>query len=121
MANLVFGGLINDAWCRALLGRFSGCSASSLLVASFQFLRDKHADEHYGIIFIGTGLVYGVAFPWMCCKVKEGEYPPPNSLLGKGIPEERANLSWSASITSITSDVYGVDVRGHLHRAVQLV
>ena len=22
------------------------------------------------------GLVYGVGFSWMCCKVKEGEYPP---------------------------------------------
>ncbi len=87
VANSVFGGLINDVVPQVLLGRFFGMfRIVSLLVGIFfNFYGMGHADEHYGIIFIGTGLVYGVGVSWMCCKVKEGEYPPPEQLTsGKG-------------------------------------
>jgi MFS family permease len=35
------------------------------------------ASDHYIVIFVGIGLLYGIGFSIMCFKVKEGKYPPP--------------------------------------------
>lgn len=79
VANAVFFGLINDVVPKEVLGRFYGMfRAAGLIVAmAFNFWLFGEAEEHYSLIFIGIGIIYGFGFTVMCLKVKEGEYPPP--------------------------------------------
>ncbi|MFV0338935.1 MAG: MFS transporter [Chthoniobacterales bacterium] len=75
----VFGGLINDVVPKELLGRFFGLfRAVSLLDGIFfnYWLMGKVPD-HFTLILTIIGIFYGLAFTWVCLKVKEGEYPPP--------------------------------------------
>lgn len=79
VSNAVFGGLINDVVPHEVIGRFFGLFRAVSLLAGivFNYLIMGHAEEQYGWIFLGIGLLYGVGFPLMCLKVKEGAYPPP--------------------------------------------
>ena len=79
VANAVFYGLINDVVPSSLLGRFYGVFRAISLIASilFNYFIFGKAEEHFPIVFLGIGLVYGLSFTMMCLKVKEGEYPPP--------------------------------------------
>lgn len=71
--------LVNDVVPREVLGRFSMLFriVSTLAVAAFGFLLFPHAETHYSEIFLGAALLFGIAYPMMCWKVKEGPYPPP--------------------------------------------
>jgi len=82
VANSVFGGLVNDVVPPELLGRFFGLFRMVSLLAGilFNFWLMGNAEEHFVAIFACTGMLYGVGFSWMCCKVKEGDYPPPKPL-----------------------------------------
>lgn len=86
----VFGALINDVVPKELLGRFYGLfRAISLLDGIiFNYWIMGHVPTYYTLIFILVGTLYGVAFMWVCTRVKEGEYPPPPPIepvgLGRG-------------------------------------
>ena len=79
VANAVFYGLINDVVPSSLLGRFYGIFRAISLIASilFNYFIFGKAEEHFPLVFLGIGLVYGLSFTMMCLKVKEGEYAPP--------------------------------------------
>ncbi len=75
----VFGGLVNDVVPQCLLGRFYGLFRAVSLIDGMifnRFLIGK-VETHYTLILGLIGLGYGIAFMWVCLKVKEGEYPPP--------------------------------------------
>lgn len=79
VSNAVFGGLINDVVPHEVIGRFFGLFRAVSLLAGiiFNYLIMGHAEEQYGWIFLGVGLLYGVGFPLMCLNITEGKYPPP--------------------------------------------
>ncbi|XHR31127.1 MAG: MFS transporter [Chthoniobacteraceae bacterium] len=79
IVNAVFGGLINDVVPESMLGRFFGAFRAISLVAGilFSYWMMGKIESHSLVIFLGLGLLYGIAFSVMCLKVKEGEYPPP--------------------------------------------
>ncbi|MEI6491373.1 MAG: MFS transporter [Verrucomicrobiota bacterium] len=79
IAQAVFGGLINDVVPQEIIGRFFGFFRAISLVAAmvFNFWIIGHAEEYFGKIFIGLGLLYGIGFSLMCFMVREGDYPPP--------------------------------------------
>jgi len=80
VANAVFYGLINDVVPSSLLGRFYGVFRAISLIASilFNYYVFGKAEQHFPLVFLGIGLVYGLSFTMMCLKVKEGDYPPPS-------------------------------------------
>lgn len=75
----VFGGLINDVVPKELLGRFYGLFRAVSLIDGmiFNYWIMGKVPAHYTLIMLVVGVVYGVAFTWVCLKVKEGGYPPP--------------------------------------------
>ena len=75
----VFGGLINDVVPKELLGRFYGLFRAVSLIDGmiFNYWIMGKVPAHYTLILSVIGVVYGVAFTWVCLKVKEGDYPPP--------------------------------------------
>lgn len=79
VTNAVFYALINDVVPNALLGRFFGLFRAISLLAGiiFNLFLIKHAETNYVVAFVAIGILYGVGFMFMCFKVKEGEYPPP--------------------------------------------
>lgn len=83
----VFGALLNDVVPSTLLGRFYGLfRIISLLVGiGFNFWLLEKAESHAPMLFIGTGLIFGVGVVSMCLKVREGEYPAPPSSDGVGL------------------------------------
>ena len=78
----VFGGLINDVVPQKLLGRFYGLFRAISLIDGmiFNYWIMGHVPEHFTLIIISIGVFYGIAFTWVCLKVKEGDYPPPPPL-----------------------------------------
>lgn len=75
----IFGGLVNDVVPQCLLGRFYGLFRAVSLIDGMifnRFLIGK-VETHYTVILGLIGLGYGIAFMWVCLKVREGEYPPP--------------------------------------------
>lgn len=78
IANAVFGGLINDVVPGSLIGRFYGFFRAVSLVAGviFNYWIIGHAEEHFSLVFLGIGILYGAGFTLMCFAVKEGDYPP---------------------------------------------
>lgn len=85
----VFGGLINDTVPKPLLGRFYGLFRAIHLIDGmiFNFWIMGHVPQHFTVILCATGLFYGIAFMWMCYRVKEGSYPPPENsaaVVGRG-------------------------------------
>jgi MFS family permease len=82
----VFGALINDVVPRELLGRFYGLfRAISLMDAVvFNYWIMGLVPTHYTVIFVVLGGGYGILFMWVCLKVKEGEYPPPEPIEAVG-------------------------------------
>lgn len=75
----VFSGLINDVVPRAFLGRFYGLFRAVSLIDGMlvNFWIIGHVPTHFTVILISIGSFYGIAFLWVCFKVKEGDYPPP--------------------------------------------
>lgn len=75
----VFGGLINDVVPKPLLGRFYGLFRAVSLIDGivFNYWVMGKVPTHFTLILCIVGVFYGVAFLWVCFKVKEGEYPPP--------------------------------------------
>lgn len=75
----VFGGLINDVVPKQLLGRFFGLFRAISLIDGmiFNYFLIGKVESHYTLILGLIGIGYGVAFTWVCLKVKEDNYPPP--------------------------------------------
>ncbi|AHF90705.1 MFS transporter [Opitutaceae bacterium TAV5] len=78
----VFGGLINDVVPRPLLGRFYGLFRAVSLIDGmiFNYWIFGLIPDHFTLILLVIGVFYGVAFMWVCLKVKESDYPPPPPL-----------------------------------------
>lgn len=79
IAQSVLGGLINDVVPTEVIGRFYGLFRAVSLGAAiiFNFWLIGYAEQHYVVIFLGLGTLFGGGFTLMCLMVKEGEYPPP--------------------------------------------
>ncbi len=75
----VLGGLVNDVVPKELLGRFYGLFRAVSLIGGmvFNFWLMGLVPGHFTLIMTVLGVFYGIAFMWVCLKVKEGEYPPP--------------------------------------------
>jgi Na+/melibiose symporter-like transporter len=75
----VFGGLINDVVPKHLLGRFYGLFRAVSLIDGmiFNYWIMGKVPDHFTLILFIIALFYGIAFMWVCLKVKEGDYPPP--------------------------------------------
>ncbi|MEO7933402.1 MAG: MFS transporter [Chthoniobacterales bacterium] len=75
----VFGGLINDVVPPELLGRFYGLFRAVNLLDGviFNWWIMGKVPTHFTLILVIIGVFYGTAFMWVCLKVKEGSYPPP--------------------------------------------
>jgi MFS family permease len=80
----VFGALANDVVPQEVIGRFFGLFRAVSLIAGILFFYRLMggAEEHFSLIFLGVGAIYGVGITLMCFKVREGEYPPPPRLPG---------------------------------------
>lgn len=81
ITNAIFYALINDVVPNPLLGRFFGLFRAISLFAGiiFNLFLIETAKVHYVEAFVGIGVLYGLGFMLMCYKVKEGDYPPPDS------------------------------------------
>ena len=86
-ANSVFGALINDVVPHRLLGRFFGLFRALSLLAGiiFNYWLMGKAETWYVWMLCGFALLYAVGFTLMCLKVKEGQYPPPETIRRPGI------------------------------------
>jgi MFS family permease len=86
----VFGGLINDVVPKPLLGRFYGLFRAIGLLDGmvFNFWIMGLVPAHFTLILCAIGAFYGITFMWVCLKVREGGYPPPEAGddNGGGIP-----------------------------------
>jgi len=82
VANTILGGLINDVVPEEIIGRFFGLFRAVSLFAGivFNFWLLGKAEMHYVAIFVVIAAFYGLGFSMMCFRVKEGEYPPVESL-----------------------------------------
>jgi len=94
IANTIFGGLVNDVVPQAVIGRFFGLFRMVTVLDGviFNYFLIKHAEQHFFWIYVGTGLVYGIGFTLMCLKVKDGHYPPIESLPANAAPGMRASI-----------------------------
>lgn len=84
--NSVFWYLFNDVVPAAFMGRFLGLFriVIGIKAALFNFFIFKYAESHMTVIFVGASLLYAIGFGIMCLKVKEGEYPPPETNVDGG-------------------------------------
>jgi MFS family permease len=75
----VFDGLVNDVVPREFLGRFYGLFRAISLIDGmiFNFWIMGRVPTHFTLILCVIAVFYGIAFTWVCLKVKEGRYPPP--------------------------------------------
>ena len=87
ISGAIFGALVNDVVPHQLLGRFYGLFriVSLLCGILFNFWFLGFAATHSHVLFLSVAIVYGVGFLYMCLKVKEGEYPPPEKTERRGI------------------------------------
>lgn len=88
--NMIIGSvyyyLFNDVVPREFLSRFMAMFRVVGIVAAgvFNWFLLEHSVAHTRAIFVGSALLYCVAFILMCWKVKEGDYPPPPEPEGHG-------------------------------------
>ncbi len=82
----IFGALVNDVVPHRLLGRFYGLFriVSLLCGILFNYWFLGFAASHMKALFLSVAVVYGAGFLYMCLKVKEGEYPPPEKSSRRG-------------------------------------
>jgi MFS family permease len=76
--------LFNDVVPQAFLARFMALfrMVAALSSAVYNYFIYKYAYTHMQEIFLGSGLLYLMAFGLMCWKIKEGGYPPPPPNIG---------------------------------------
>lgn len=81
----VFYYLFNDVVPQAFMGRFLGCFrlVDGMAAALFNFFLFKYATSHTTTIFLGASIFYLTAFLLMGLNVKEGKYPPPDTMTKK--------------------------------------
>jgi MFS family permease len=79
VTNSIFTALINDVVPHGVIGRFYGLfrGVSLLVGIAFNYALLEKAEQYYQWMFVIVGAIYGIGIVWMCCKVREGEYPPP--------------------------------------------
>jgi maltose/moltooligosaccharide transporter len=80
--NTIYWYLFNDVVPAALLGRFLGLFrvVGTMAGVLFNYFIYGYAQSHGSWILMGAGLLYGSVFMLMCLNVKEGSYPPPDSM-----------------------------------------
>jgi hypothetical protein len=88
VANMIFGGLVNDVVPQAVLGRFFAMFriVSLLVGVLFNYYILGQAETNSTAIFLGVAVLYGIGLTLVCLRVKEGNYPPPptQSMLPRG-------------------------------------
>lgn len=79
MSSAVFFSLINDVVPQAVIGRFFGLFRAVSLVDGilFNYWIMGKVPVHFTVIMLCIAVFYGLAFTWVCLRVKEGSYPPP--------------------------------------------
>jgi MFS family permease len=79
ITNSIFTALINDVVPHGVIGRFYGLFRGVSLLAGvvFNYALLEKAEQYYEWMFVTVGAIYGIGIVWMCCEVREGEYPPP--------------------------------------------
>lgn len=79
IANMIYGGLVNDVVPQLLVGRFFALfRCVSLLVGGVVGFTVMGKSDSYDVwLFLSIGAVYGIGFTLMCLNVKEGKYPDP--------------------------------------------
>lgn len=86
--------LFNDVVPPELLSRFMALFRIVGIVATsgFQYFLFGKSETHMAEIFIGSAILYCVFFVLMCLRVKEGDYPPPEVVEGRGWGRVWANI-----------------------------
>ena len=81
VSNLIFSYLLNDVVPETHLTRFYALFriAGIMASASYNYFIFKFGESHMRQILLGVALLYLVGFLQMCCKIKEGKYPPPEN------------------------------------------
>jgi MFS family permease len=84
VCNSLLLALVNDVVPRQLIGRFFGLFRVFSVAAGMVFgaLLMGRIDQYYLAMFLGIGAIYGVCFTWMCLRVREPVYPPPQPSTG---------------------------------------
>ena len=74
--------LINDVVPAEMLGRFFALFRAVSLLAGiiFNFFFMGMIETHVKYIFVGVAVLYAIGLGTMCWRVKEGEYPPVDSV-----------------------------------------
>ncbi len=103
LTGLLFNALVNDVVPRELLGRFYGLFRMLSLGGGilFNFFLLKEVEHYIMPIFVGIGTLYGVGLTFLCLKVKEGSYPPPETGENKAEQNKtsQALKVWRATLT----------------------
>jgi MFS family permease len=96
IAGSVFGAFFNDVVPREVMGRFYGLVRAISIGAAILFMGGMlgRVADHYVLIFVGIGLLYGVGFMASCVMVPEGQYPPPEDDHGRGPSVVRATITY---------------------------
>lgn len=79
LTNGIFTALMNDVVPRRFLGRFFSLFRAISLGAGilFNFWLLSKVETYALYICIALGVLYGFGFTLLCCRIKEGKYPPP--------------------------------------------
>lgn len=77
----VYGFLTADVIPKEVFGRMTGIYRAVGMLATFVFNRWVYglAETRLWQIYVGSALLYGVAFMLVIWRVKEGDYPPPDT------------------------------------------
>lgn len=108
----VFGGLVNDVVPKELLGRFYGLFRAVSLIDGiiFNYWIMGYVPTHFTLILGSIGLFYGIAFVWVCLRVREGSYPPPPPQEQQANPIHRAGSSIKAYFKECFSQPYYLSI-----------
>jgi MFS family permease len=104
--NAVFGALVNDVVPRQVMGRFYGLFRAVSLIDGmiFNYWLMGFVPVRFSLIMTIIGSFYGIAFLWVCLRVKEGSYPPPPER--EDFPGSVGRGSWRAEVKSYFKECF---------------
>jgi MFS family permease len=89
LATQIFNALVNDVVPQRIIGRFFSLFRIISLLAGilYNYYLFEHTLEWFKWIFLAIGILYAAGLYSMCFFVKEGKYPPPET-----IPAEKGRV-----------------------------